>query len=354
MSSINGHHHFGIIILHNHSLSSATSVGPLRLYCLPLLLWLLVSTAPGVAGDSTPADAPISPGGDTNSQQLARVLWQLEGQVRSNQVALEQSGREAREAAARNAEAIARGLQRIESSFSAQQQVLAARTAEELHAIRRSNGQALTIAGIFGVLACLALGVMSWFQWRISRTWAGMTVLWPGLPGNASGAVQDTNRRLLGSMDRLEKRLQQLEQTIPRALKEPGTSLPSEGNGDSGNGAEQDPARISEPGHDRIATLIGEGKAKLKQNDLESALRCFEEVLQLAPNHSEALVKKGAALEGLHKLNEAFECYDQAIASDDSMTLAYLHKGGLCNRLERFKEALECYEKALRTQERHG
>jgi len=71
--------------------------------------------------------------------------------------------------------------------------------------------------------------------------------------------------------------------------------------------------------------------------------------LALSPNHPEALVKKGTALERLKKLNEAFECYDRAIAADGSMTIAYLHKGGLCSRLERFKEALDCYEKALRT-----
>jgi len=78
-------------------------------------------------------------------------------------------------------------------------------------------------------------------------------------------------------------------------------------------------------------------------------------VLTLNPNHGEALLKKGTALERLQKLHEAFECYDRAIAVNDSMALAYLHKGGLYNRLERFKEALECYEKALQTHDdRHA
>ena len=92
----------------------------------------------------------------------------------------------------------------------------------------------------------------------------------------------------------------------------------------------------------------------LKQNDWPAALQCFDEVLALEPNHGEALVRKGAALEHMKKLSEAFECYDRAIAADESMTIAYLHKGGLCSRLERFKEALECYEKALRTHTEWG
>jgi tetratricopeptide (TPR) repeat protein len=78
----------------------------------------------------------------------------------------------------------------------------------------------------------------------------------------------------------------------------------------------------------------------------------FDEALTIDSHNTEALVKKGSALERLRKLDEAIECYDLAIAADDSMTIAYLYKGGLFNRMERFNEALECYEQALRTQEK--
>jgi tetratricopeptide (TPR) repeat protein len=74
-------------------------------------------------------------------------------------------------------------------------------------------------------------------------------------------------------------------------------------------------------------------------------------VLALDQNNTEALVKKGVALERQRKLTEAIECYDRAIAADGSMTIAYLYKGGVYNRLERFDEALQCYEQALRAQE---
>ncbi len=305
----------------------------------------LVWAAPPPAG----AEALQASQADTNSQFIANALFQVEALVRSNQLALEQNAREARETAARNADALARGLQQVESAYVAQQQALAARSSHDLQTVQRSNRTTLLVAGGLGMLACVALGIMSWLQWRIARAWSGMTALWSGSPPGAAGAVQDSNRRLLGAMERLETRLQQLERGVTPALKAPNGSQSKEGNG--GPGPEFAEA-AEEPG--RIASLLGEGKTRLKENDLESALRCFEEVLVLAPNHGEALVKKGAALERLQKLNEAFECYDRAIAADQSMTIAYLHKGGLCNRLERFKEALECYEKALRTQERHG
>jgi tetratricopeptide (TPR) repeat protein len=80
----------------------------------------------------------------------------------------------------------------------------------------------------------------------------------------------------------------------------------------------------------------------------EAALGCLEEVLALDPGHTEALVKKGAALERLQRFDEAIQCYDRAIAQDNSMTMAYLYKGGVFNRTERYSEALACYEQALK------
>jgi tetratricopeptide (TPR) repeat protein len=99
----------------------------------------------------------------------------------------------------------------------------------------------------------------------------------------------------------------------------------------------------------RIPALFTQGQLRLKENDLEGAIKVFDELLSLDPTHGEALVKKGLVLERLKRLNEAYECYDRAIAADATLTIAYLHKGGVCNRMERFKEALECYEKALLT-----
>ena len=84
----------------------------------------------------------------------------------------------------------------------------------------------------------------------------------------------------------------------------------------------------------------------------DKALECFEVALGLEPEHAEALVKKGGALEKLGRTDEAIACYDHAIAADETLTIAHLHKGGLFNRLARYDEALRCYEQALRTQEK--
>ena len=85
--------------------------------------------------------------------------------------------------------------------------------------------------------------------------------------------------------------------------------------------------------------------------DGRNALACFEEILAIEPDHAEALVKKGVALEKQEKTSDALRCYDRAIELDGSLTIAYLQKGGLFNRMERYEEALKCYELALHTQE---
>jgi tetratricopeptide (TPR) repeat protein len=77
----------------------------------------------------------------------------------------------------------------------------------------------------------------------------------------------------------------------------------------------------------------------------------LEEILKLDPNHAEAWVKKGSALERLRQDEGAVRCYDRAIELNSALTLAYLLKGGVCNRLKRFDEAVTCYEEALKVEE---
>jgi tetratricopeptide (TPR) repeat protein len=166
------------------------------------------------------------------------------------------------------------------------------------------------------------------------------------------GTAEQSGVRLLAAIERLEKRIQELERVSHPSLNDPaaannildlqpadGTSAPVPG--DAGVAA-------SSP----TALLLASGQSSLNQGKLDEAIVSFDEVLASDPRNTEALVKKGTALERLRKSKEALECYDRAIAADSSMTIAYLYKGGLYNRMERFNEALACYEQALHTQEK--
>jgi tetratricopeptide (TPR) repeat protein len=97
-----------------------------------------------------------------------------------------------------------------------------------------------------------------------------------------------------------------------------------------------------------ITLLLGKSQTLLKLDKAQASLGCLDEVLALDPGNTDALVKKGAALERLLRFDEAIQCYDRAIAQDNSMTMAYLYKGSVLNRTDRHNEALACYEQALK------
>lgn len=271
-----------------------------------------------------------------------RSYLQLQEQLHATQLAIERNRQEAEAAAARNVEAIAARMHEMESSLGAQR-------AREVEAMQDTNRLMLTVGGSCAALGFLAMLLTAFFQWRTVSRLTEFSVLSQAsmgynrallAPGGAdahpvSSAVTDqAQAQLVGALERLEKRILELEHT---------TRLPLEENHSAA-------ATVEPSSH--ISLLLAKGDSLLQAEKAEDALACYEEILALEPNHPEALVKKGDALERLRKFDDAIDCYDRAIIADGSLTIAYLHKGGLFNRLERHEEALECYELALRTQER--
>ena len=306
------------------------------------------------AEPGAPAGTAVRPD-ETNAQDTLRALLQVQEQLHATQIAIERNRQETDAAAARSAEALGTRLQGLE-------QALAAQRSQELAAMQSSNRVMLIVAGSFAALGLLAMLLTAYFQWRTVSRLAELSAALP--LGHALGAgdmhhlalgpAQETNQRLLGTLDRLAKRIHELEHTTRLPLQE-GVPPPQEGTPppppSSPETAAAATAAAGGPDAARITVLLGKGQSLLNLDQPEEALACFDQVLALDANHPEALVKKGAALERLRKLDEAVACYDRAIAVDSSLTVAYLYKGGLFNRMGRFSEALECYEQALRTQE---
>jgi tetratricopeptide (TPR) repeat protein len=268
-------------------------------------------------------------------------------------MAIERNRQEIEEATARNAEALTARLQLIEQGFAAQR-------THELEAAQSANRLVLMVAAGFAVVGLVAMLLTAYLQWRAVNRFAefstmptaalalgsgrALPALGPGdTPMENTGVAEQSNTRLLGVIERLEKRILELEKAAHAPLMESATTS-------SASGPEADSAGTDKT--NRLALLLAKGQSLLNVGNPEEAVACFDEVLAQDPNHPDALVKKGAALERLSKLDDAIKCYDHAIAADGSMTIAYLYKGGLFNRLERYGEALECYEHALRVQEK--
>jgi len=353
-----------------------------RFVCHPagIILALVLMVPIWLRADDPPSQqAPAKPD-DSAAQQAQRSYLQLQEQLNAAKLALERNQKEAELSATKDAEALSTKLQAIEQSLSSEQ-------ARELKAMQSSNRVMLVVAGSFAAIGFFAMVLMAWFQWRTVNRLAAISTGLPALRGVGPGAVlpalgtgetgsleavsarallgpggstavsvgaaEQSSYRLLGALEQLEKRINELEHRGPPAGS--GAASPTDPQHSNGGGNGSAPASDSteaapDPEAGRIKLLLGKGESLLNLDNAEGALDCFEEILAIKPDNTEALLKKGTALERLGKLDEAIACYDKAIAAD--VTIAYLYKGGLFNRMERFDEALECYEQALRRQER--
>ncbi|HUA37806.1 MAG TPA: tetratricopeptide repeat protein [Candidatus Sulfopaludibacter sp.] len=289
--------------------------------------------------------------GDKIAQDSLNAFLQIQEQLHSTQLIIESNRVAAAAEAQRNAAEMTARIQVLE-------QTVATQRASEIEATQKAQRLTLILVGTFGLIGLAAVLFMAYFQWRtvtrlveLSPLHASALALencgaspmlsvgeMPDHPGRA--AVVFANARLFNVVERLEKRLLELEHLARAPLT--GTASPPV---DGHNGAS--PASTD---HGRnVATLLAEGQSRLNGDEPEKALECFDQALALDPKSAEALIKKAGALEKLNRLEEAIVCYDDAIAADGTMTIAYLHKGGLFNRMSRYEEALQCYEHALHT-----
>jgi tetratricopeptide (TPR) repeat protein len=309
--------------------------------------------------DPEQAVSALATNTNSNSDQVLRSYLQLQEQLHSALLVIEQTKQQADEAAKKNADMIAAKLTLIEQALTIQQE-------RDSDALKRFNKATVTIAGVLGATGLLALVLTIAFLFRamkrLSQVAAGMPpalgmgqthMLTDGPSGFVAGEVP--GHRLLAALDKLEKRIQEMETKAPiahQAANGNGNGKQHDEHGRTAGRFEESENPAADESCDQIALLLGKGQALMHMDKVENAVQCFDEVLALDPRNSEALVKKGTALEKLKKLEEAIQCYDLAIAANNGMTLAYLYKGGVFNQMEKFSEALECYEQALRSQQK--
>jgi tetratricopeptide (TPR) repeat protein len=325
------------------------------------------------APEAAPA-RPVAPE-DLGRGELLQSYLQVREQLHATQLAIATNRAEAEAASRAQAAAIADKLEAIKTEMAAErerhrletQRANAERDRHQIEMYRlntervrqqaeaeRSNRNVLWIAAAFGGLGLLAMIVVPLMQWRALDRLAEMTALRApdaaprGFLGEAGGdaserLVASSNQRLLSVIDRMERRIVELEHTAAPMSAASASPFPA-----------AEPLRHTIPVSDqaaRINLLMTRGRAHLDGGKPREALNCFDEILKLDPANPNALVKRGTALERLEQDKEALQCYDRAIKADPRMTLAYLYKGGVCNRLRRYEEALQCYEQALRAEE---
>jgi tetratricopeptide (TPR) repeat protein len=309
----------------------------------------MIFSAPAFATetDSVPAPAAM----DTVTQSVVNGYLQIQAQLHDAQIAIEDSRREAAAESKREADALTARIQTLEDTIAAQR-------ANEAEAAQKDRQFTLLMAAAFGLVVVAAVLFMAYLQWRAVTRLVELSALRTQefSPGDDRAAislganvVEQSNARLFGAVDLLQKRIAELEQGSRATLAEKN---PSTANGSHNLSETKKENSTDRDREECIANLLEEGQSLLDASEPEKALECFDVALGLEPKHAEALVKKGGALEKLGRTDEAIACYDRAIESDGALTIAHLHKGGLFNRMARYDEALQCYEQALRTQEK--
>jgi tetratricopeptide (TPR) repeat protein len=234
------------------------------------------------------------------------------------------------------------------------EQTIATQRANDSESARKTQELTMLISGTFGLAGLSVILLMFYFQWRgfshlaqvSAQQTAAMqnfralptveTVHQLAAPGRL--AIEGVNGKLLETVERLEKRIVEMEQSARGQLTQTATGSATKKNGSGPK--------------ETVANLMADGQTLLNANQPENALKLFEQALSIEPSSAEVLVKKGGALEKLSRTDEAVACYDRAIQLNETLTIAYLQKGGLFSRLARYDEALMCYEQALLTQDK--
>jgi tetratricopeptide (TPR) repeat protein len=341
---------------------------------------LLAARAPLLAAE--PASVAETNGPATNAaagetQEARRAFLVLQDQLRSALLSFEQARRESDAAGRSNTALLTARLQTLEQAFATQLgQALASQREHDLEVMQNSNRVLLLVAILLVGVGILTTLLTVWLQTRamsrlaqmVTATGASTALALPSataLAADVSGAEppppDPSATRLLGVVEKLEQRVDELEHTAHAPPAGPGAGPGPDGQTKTvvhePAAAAAATATVSAPAaekQDRVAPLLAKAQTLLNLGQAAEALACLDEALALNPRHTETLMKRGTALERLQRLEEALECYERAIAADGSLTLAYLHKGGVYNQLERFDEALECYEQALRSQQQNS
>jgi tetratricopeptide (TPR) repeat protein len=317
------------------------------------------ATAAAAMTNAAPAQAAPAPA-DTNAPPVAATappsdadrLRELEKAHEALQAQHQAAMRGIAEMRALADAAAKRDLELIQSLANRIEQAANKLRERELEALESAHRMTLIAVGVLGgvaFLGVLAIAIsLARALTRRAEPAAALPVVAPRLTAGpldsgdaralAVNPAEESNAHLLRALTQLERRIHELEATVP-SHSAPPPAVPGEPPAtESSNSAGPD------EGAKRRAMLLIEGQRHLDLNQNREALAMFEELLTLCPANAEAFLEKGRALERLGRTAEALEAYDRAIALDQSLTIARLYKAGLLNRLGRHAEALACHE----------
>jgi len=97
-----------------------------------------------------------------------------------------------------------------------------------------------------------------------------------------------------------------------------------------------------------IYGLLNLGNSFSLKGDYSEAMTCYENIIEIDPNHAKAWTSKGSAFKNLKRYDDALESYNKALEIDPKDVLAWTTKGDTLINLNKFDEALESFDEALK------
>lgn len=89
------------------------------------------------------------------------------------------------------------------------------------------------------------------------------------------------------------------------------------------------------------------GKSYLKNLEFKKALKCFDKVIEINPENSEAWYCKGDALIFIGRSEEAISCFGKSLKIHPNVPEVLYKKGVAMGNVGRFEEAIVCFNKVL-------
>jgi len=94
--------------------------------------------------------------------------------------------------------------------------------------------------------------------------------------------------------------------------------------------------------------IFNRGITELNLGNSKKALILFNKVLELIPNHIDALIKKGNIFGKFGKYADAISVYDKVIKIEPQNVLALINKGLALHYLAQYDKAIMCFDKVLK------
>ena len=107
------------------------------------------------------------------------------------------------------------------------------------------------------------------------------------------------------------------------------------------------PNTVLEPGSPALMELYQEGRAAYQAEHFEKAAAIFERVVEIDPQHLNALINWGVTLSSNHLAEEAIPKFQQALAREPNHPSALYNLGVAYQRLGQHASAIEQYDRAV-------